>query len=130
MKEKSKLITEIQNSIVKLVDDVPLDAVRKSLNASDGDDIYMMSEHNKRMPEFVMFTKHKTLLANMNYLLEDFVLNDKVSIKRPSTWYKNNTKYGIKVCLNYKNKYAYNLKKYSYYVYPKLVDINTSGIYI
>lgn len=130
MKEKSKLMTEIQNSIAELVDDVPLDAVRKSLNASDGDDIYMISEHNKRMPEFVMFTKHKTLLANMNYLLEDFVLNDKVSIKRPSTWYKNNTKYGIKICLNYKNKYAYNLKKYSYYVYPKLVDTNTNGIYM
>lgn len=130
MKEKSKLMTEIQNNIAKLVDDVPLDAVRKSLNASDGDDIYMMSEHNKRMPEFVMFTKHKTLLANMNYLLEDFVLNDKVHIKKPSIWYKNDTKYGIKICLNYKNEYSYNLKKYGYYIYPKLVDTNTNGIYM
>lgn len=130
MKEKSKLMTEIQNSIAKFVDDVPLDDVRKSLNASNGDDIYMISEHNKRMPEFVMFTKDKTLLANMNYLLEDFVLNDKVPIKKPSIWYKNDTKYGIKINLNYKNKYAYNLKKYSYYVYPKLVDTNTNGIYM
>lgn len=130
MKEKSKLMAEIQNSIAELEDDVPLDAVRNSLNASDRDNIYMISEHNIRMPEFVMFTKNKTLLANMNYLLEDAVLNDKITIKRPSTWYKNGTKYGIKICLNYKNKYAYNLKKYSYYIYPNLVDINTNGIYM
>ena len=87
MKEKSKLMTEIQNSIAELEDDVSLDAVRNSLNASDSDNIYMISEHNSRMPEFIMFTKDETLLANMNYLLEDFVLNDKVPIKRPSTWY-------------------------------------------
>lgn len=127
MKEKSKLMTEIQNSIAKLVDDVPLDAVRKSLNASDGDDIYMISEHNKRMPEFVMFTKHKTLLANMNYLLEDSVLNNKVTIKRPSTWYKNKTLFGIMIHLKYRSTYACKLKKYSYYVYPQLVDTNIGG---
>ena len=130
MKKKSKPMTEIQNSIAELADDVSLDAIRKSLNASDSDNVYTISEHNRRMPEFVMFTKDETLLANMNYLLEDVVLNNKVTIKKPSIWYKNDTKYGIKICPHYKNKYAYNLKKYSYYIYPKLVDTNTAGIYM
>lgn len=130
MKENNKLMNTIQKNITEITEDlIPVSSIKKSLSASDSDSIYMITKHDKHIPEFVMITKDKTLLGNMNYLLEDTVFNDKLIIKKPNVCYKNKTKYGIKVFLNNITRHTYNLKKYSYYVHTKLVYTNTNGIY-
>lgn len=127
MEKETKLMDEIKNNIKELKNDISLDTIRNSLDISDTDNIYMISKHDLQMPKFVMITDNETLLANMNYLLEDLVLNNKVTVKRPSTWYKNKTLFGIMIHLKYRSKYTCKLKKYSYYVYPQLVDTNVGG---
>ena len=116
MEKHNESMNNINKNIIEINEDVSIDFIKKALNASDKDHIYMISKHNERMPEFIMITKHNVLLSNMDYVLEDFVLNDKIMVNRelPIT---------IQIILKYKNSvYNNDIKKYKYYICKQLIE--------
>lgn len=124
MEKHNELMDTINKNIIEINEDVSIDYIKKALNASDNDHVYMISEHNESMPEFIMMTKHKVLLSNMDYVLEDFVLNDKVMVNRECPIM-------IQIILKYKNiVYNDDVKKYKYYICKQLIELIGTEMYM